>query len=213
LQEPEAVLNARGRSHNEIAIELAALERGLFIGDAYNDRPSSAQRLDFITLEMTGLETRLAVNEAQHARLVEAEVRERAWFEQISRAVIAPPANGIVWELLTAPGEQVVAGQELVRMVDCSQTVITAAVSEAVYNQLVPGMAAMFTFRDGGDPLPGRVAQLTGVASASANLAITPSALQAESYRVVVDVPGLAGEGCALGRTGKVVFNTAGAAR
>jgi hypothetical protein len=99
-------------------------------------------------------------------------------------------------------------------MVDCAQTVVTAAVSEAVYNQLVPGMEAMFTFREGGDPLPGRVAQLTGIASASANLAITPSDLRAESYRVVVDVPGLAGgDGCALGRTGKVVFNTAGAAR
>jgi multidrug resistance efflux pump len=214
MQEPEEVLNARGRSHNEIAIELAALERGLFIGDAYNDRPSSAQRLDFIALEIASLETRLAVNEAQHARLVEAEARERAWFELVSRAAIVSPASGIVWELLTAPGEQVAAGQELVRMVDCAQTVVTAAVSEAVYNQLVPGMEAMFTFREGGDPLPGRVAQLTGIASASANLAITPSDLRAESYRVVVDVPGLAGgDGCALGRTGKVVFNTTGAAR
>ena len=99
-------------------------------------------------------------------------------------------------------------------MVDCSQTVVTAAVSETVYNLLVPGMAAMFTFREGGDPLPGRVVQLTGVASASANLAITPGALRAEAYRVGVDVPGLAGgDGCALGRTGKVVFDRAGTTR
>jgi biotin carboxyl carrier protein len=53
----------------------------------------------------------LAVNEAQHARLVEAEAGERAWFELVSRAAIVSPASGIVWELLTAPGEQVAAGQ------------------------------------------------------------------------------------------------------
>jgi hypothetical protein len=55
----------------------------------------------------------------------------------------------------------------------------------------------------------GEVVQLTGFAAAPANLAITPSALRAESYRVTVAVPAIAeGEGCAVGRTGRVVFDT-----
>jgi hypothetical protein len=190
-------------------IELDALRRGVFIGDSYNDRPSSAQRLDILAIEIAALESELAISAARHERLVESEARERAWVEQMSSAAITAPVDGRVWEVLTAPGEQVVVGQELVRMLDCANPLVTAAVSEAVYNQLIVGMAASFTFREGGEPMMGEVVQLTGFAAAPANLAITPSALRAESYRVTVAVPAIAeGEGCAVGRTGRVVFDT-----
>jgi hypothetical protein len=190
-------------------IELDALRRGVFVGDSYNDRPSSAQRLDTLEIEIAALESALGINAAGHARLIEAEARERAWVDQMSSAAITAPVDGRVWEVLTAPGEQVVVGQELVRMLDCANPLVTAAVSEAVYNQLTVGMAARFTFREGGDPMIGEVVQLTGFAAAPANLAITPSALRAESYRVTVAVPAIAeGEGCAVGRTGRVVFDT-----
>ena len=189
-----------------ILIELDALRRGVFIGDSYNDKPSSAQRLDAI--EIAQIESALAIDIAGHGRLIEVEARERAWVNQLSSAPINAPVDGRIWELLTSPGEQVVIGQELVRMLDCANPLVTAAVSEAVYNQLAVGMAANFTFREDGDPMLGHVVQLTGFAAAPANLAIAPSALRAESYRVTVDVPDVAtGDGCAVGRTGRVVFD------
>jgi len=193
-----------------ILIELDALRRGVFIGDSYNDKPSSAQRLDTIEIEIAQLESALAVNITGHQRLVDVAARERAWVDQMSAAPINAPVDGRIWEVLTAPGEQVVIGQELVRMLDCANPLVTAAVSEAVYNQLAVGMAASFTFREGGEEMLGHVVQLTGFAAAPANLAIAPSALRAESYRVTVAVPGIAaGEGCAVGRTGRVVFDAA----
>ena len=190
-------------------IELDALHRGIFIGDSYNDKPSSGQRLDSIEIEISRVESDLALNIADHTRLLEAERLERAWVERMAEATIDAPVSGRVWEVLTAPGEQVVLGQELIRMLDCANPLVTAAVSEAVYNLLAVGMSASFTFREGGEALMGEVVQLTGFAAAPANLAITPSALRAESYRVTVAVPEIAtGNSCAVGRTGRVVFDT-----
>ena len=189
-------------------IELNALRRGVFIGDSYNDKPSSGQRLDAIEIEIARLQSELQLNIEAHARLLQAEKRERAWVGQLSTASLSAPVDGRIWEVLTAPGEQVVVGQELIRMLDCANPLVTAVVSEAVYNQLAVGMTASFTFREGGDEMIGNVVQLTGFAAAPANLAIEPSSLQAESYKVTVSVPAIAAvEGCAVGRTGRIVFN------
>ena len=194
-----------------IVIELNALSGGVFVGDGYNDKPSSAQRLDEIAIEITDLETQLAANIAAHDRLVAAVADEQARFDQASTASILAPTTGRVWEMLTAPGEQVAAGQDLLRMLDCSQAVVTAVVSEAVYNRLVIGAPATFTFRDGGRSYAGEVVSLTGEASAPANLAIAPTALEAEPYRVTIGVPNLAvGDNCLIGRTGRVEFGNAG---
>lgn len=191
-----------------MVIELDALRRGVFVGDSYNDRPSSGQRLETLAIEIASIESQLAINVAGYQRLVDIETRERAWVDQMSDAAITAPVDGRIWEVLTAPGEQVVIGQELVRMLDCANPLVTAAVSEAVYNQLSVGMTASFTFREGGEAMMGEVVQLTGFASAPANLAITPASLRAESYRVTVAVPQIAaGDGCAVGRTGRVVFD------
>lgn len=194
-----------------IAIEIDALSRGVFVGEGYNDKPSSAQRLDQLGVQIAVLETQLAANIAGQARLAAAVADEQARYDQLSTASIVAPATGRVWEMLTAPGEQVAAGQDLLRMLDCSQPIVTAAVSEAVYNRLSIGMPATFTFREGGEPHPGEVVSLTGFAMAPANLAIAPSALRAEPYRVTILVPSIAGsDNCAIGRTGRVVFGNGG---
>jgi hypothetical protein len=97
-------------------------------------------------------------------------------------------------------------------LLDCNSALVTAVVSEAVYNRLQIGSAASFRLRDGYVAMPGRVVNLTGVASAAANYAIAPSSLLKEQYRVAVEVPDLAndGRGCNLGRTGQVVFANQG---
>ena len=98
-------------------------------------------------------------------------------------------------------------------MLDCNAAVVTAAVSESVYNRLRVGQPASFRLRDGSKTLDGRIVHLTGVAAAPANFAIAPSALTRESYRVTVKVPDLAKSAtCDLGRTGRVLFSNSGEA-
>lgn len=193
-----------------VEVELTAARAGFFLGDSYNDRPRSAQRADELQQQLAELSAELHQREVRLARLNVELGEESARFADLAEATIAAPSNGSVWEVLTAPGEEVRRGQDLVRMLDCSSAVVTAAVAESVYNRLRVGQPARFRFREGGRELEGRVVHLTGVAAAPANFAIAPSALIREAYRVTVAIPELAhSPTCHLGRTGRVTFGSA----
>lgn len=194
-------------SRASLIVEREALENGNFLGDSYNDQPRSAQRIDEVDETIASLEAEAKTLDARLAAARSAVERERSDYALEREARLEAPVSGKVWQILTSPGEQVSTGQDLMTLVDCSQTVVTAAVSEAVYNSLSIGMPASFTFREGGAPLKGSVLQLSGVAAASSNFAIIPTALTKESYRVTVavDDPGRK-NACAIGRTGRVIF-------
>ncbi|KQZ87147.1 hypothetical protein ASD64_06800 [Mesorhizobium sp. Root157] len=205
-----AALNQAKARKAAFAVEAEALAQSRFFGDGYDDEPRSAQRLDDIAETMATLEADKARLDARVTRLQQGLDREQSQFELASNATLTAPTAGQVWELFTAPGEQVVAGQPLVSVLDCSKLLVTAAVTEAVYNTLSVGMPANFTFRDGTHALPGKVVQLSGVSSAASNFAILPSALTKEAYRALVAVEGMQQEGsCPVGRTGRVVFGEA----
>lgn len=193
-----------------IEVELAAAKTGFFLGDSYNDRPRSAQRADELQQQIAELGAEVKQRDSRVARLKTELAGETARFADIAEVSIVAPSTGSVWEVFTAPGEQVRRGQELARMLDCNSAVVTAAVSESVYNRLRVGQPATFRLRDGSEDLDGRIVHLTGVAAAPANFAIAPSALTRESYRVTVKVPDLAKSAtCDLGRTGRVLFSSA----
>jgi multidrug resistance efflux pump len=192
-----------------VDVELAAAKSGYFLGDSYNDRPRSSQRADELQQKVSELNADLRQREIRLASL-NAELKdETTRYADMAEARIVAPSTGKVWEVLTAPGEEVRRGQDLARMLDCNSAVVTATVAESVYNRLRVGQPAKFRFREGGPELEGRVVHLTGVAAAPSNLAIAPSALTRESYRVTVSVPKLAQQGsCDLGRTGRVIFGS-----
>ena len=192
-----------------LAVELAALKNGSYLGDDYNDQPRSAQRIDELDQSIAALEADIA-RLSQRIGRNQSAFRDEEKRQALAReAPLASPVGGQIWEVLTAGGEQVAAGQELFSLLNCSDAIVTATVSEAVYNSLSVGMRATFTYREGGAAMAGKVVQLSGVASASSNFAITPSALTKESYRVAVSVDGLQGSGsCPVGRTGRVVFQS-----
>jgi multidrug resistance efflux pump len=202
----QAITGAQQRAR-AVAVELDAARAGTFVGDSYNDRPRSSQHADELQEQLIGLTAELRLHDARAARLETELVEETARFNDLAEAKIVAPANANVWEVLTAPGEEVRRGQDLVRLLDCNTAVVTATVSESVYNRLRVGARARFRFRDDNKDLEGRVVHLTGVAAAPANLAIAPSALMKEAYRVTVAIPGLtASPTCDLGRTGRVIF-------
>jgi multidrug resistance efflux pump len=191
-------------------VELASARRGVFVGDSYNDRPTSAQRADDLRQQMVDFEQALNESDRRIARLSQDVADEQAHYAALSSAAIVAPAKGSVWEVLTAPGEQVRRGQELVRVLDCGGALVNATVSESVYNRLHIGSPARFQPRDGGAELAGTVIGLTGSSTTPANFAILPAALARGAYHVTVSAPGLASaQTCDVGRTGRVVFDGA----
>ena len=191
-------------------VELDAARRGVFVGDSYNDRPTSAQRADDLRQQAIDLEQAIGENDRRVARLSQDLADEQARYAELASADVLAPAQGSVWETLTAPGEQVRRGQELMRVLDCRGAFVTATVGESVYNRLRVGSAARFEPRGGGGDLAATVVGLTGASTAPANFAIEPSALARGAYHVAVSVPGLiGGRNCDVGRTGRVVFDGA----
>jgi multidrug resistance efflux pump len=190
-------------------VELTAVREGTFLGDSYNDRPSSVQREEEMRQRAEGLAADIAQADAEIAWLGGEIASEQFQYISRSEAEIKVPVAGRIWEVMTAPGEDVRAGQPLIRLLDCAGAVVTANVTESVYNRLQVGSVAHFRPSDGGPELDGTVVNLTGSAGAAANLAINPDALSKEAYRATVSVPGLnhGSNDCAVGRTGRVIFS------
>jgi hypothetical protein len=129
-----------------------------------------------------------------------------------SNATVSATVRGRIWEVLTANGEEVRVGQDLLRVLDCGGAVVTATVSESVYNKLWIGQQTHFRLRGERQEYPGSVVGLTGLAAAGSNFAIEQTALTREPYHVTIGVPGLAERReCNVGRTGQVTFDTSSA--
>ena len=190
-------------------VELDAAKRGLFVGDSYNDIPRTAQRLDEITQQVIDLGGQIDEKTLRISQLQADLAQEEKQFDLHSAAALTAPVSGRIWELLTSDGEQVTHGQNLMRLLDCGGVLVTAAVSESVYNKLWLGQPATFHLRGNSAEHQGRVVGLNGLATVAANLAIKQDALAREPYHVTVEVPSLGrGRDCSVGRTGKVAFGT-----
>jgi multidrug resistance efflux pump len=189
-----------------VGIELAAAQRGVFVGGGNNDRPRYMQRVDQLEQQVGNLAEALAERDQRMIRLNDKLVEETVRFNALHATDVVALATGSVWEILTAPEEQVHRGQDLLRMLDCSEPIVTAVVGEAVYNRLRVGSPVRFRSRDGRRDLPGMVTRLSAASVLSANLAIPSSALPPGSYHLTVAVSNLA-QGCLIGRTGRVFFD------
>lgn len=194
-------------------VELTAVRSGTYLGDSYNDRPSSVQREEEMRQRAAELRADLTHADAEIEWLNHEIAIEQLHYVSRSEADIRAPVAGRIWEMMTSPGEDVRAGQPLLKLLDCGGAVVTANVTETVYNRLKLGDPASFEPNDGGPAIKGAVVNLTGASGAPANLAINPDALNKEPYRVTVSLPAAdtTGKDCAVGRTGRVVFNEAAA--
>jgi multidrug resistance efflux pump len=191
-------------------VELSSAKAGTFIGDSYNDTPQSAQRKMEVELELADVRARLDGSNAELASIESDLADEEARQQKLSKAVVRSPVNGRIWELLTAPGEHVNAGQDLMKVLDCGSAIVTASVSETVFQRLSIGQRATFRRRDDGAELQGWVVGLNGLAAVTSNSAIQQGALTREPYHVTLKFPELARTAdCQIGRTGLVQFDTA----
>lgn len=202
-------LNALTERRAGMLVELTAARDGTFVGDSYNDTPQSAQRALDVGLQLADISSRLSGAKVELEDIRVDLRNEEKRFQQLSEAIIQSSVSGRIWEILTAPGEHVNAGQDLLRVLDCSSAIVTASVSETAYQRLSIGQRATFKPRGGGDVAEGWIVALNGMASVASNTAIRPSTLSREPYHVTLKFPALAsGSDCHIGRSGIVNFDT-----
>ena len=192
-----------------LEVALAAARDGVYLGDGYNDAPVSRQRLTDLTEAIAGLGATLAEQEAREAALEERLSRERVRVNALRGGEIATPVDGMLWEVLQADGVNVQRGDPILRVVDCSRTMVTLSVTERVFNDLSVGQGATFRL-SGGAVHDATVARLAGAGAATVygQLAVAPSQKHLERYDVALLVPSLTeAEGCGIGRTGRAFFD------
>jgi multidrug resistance efflux pump len=200
----QEVIAARKRI-DALTVELEAAKVGTYLGDNYNDVPSSFQRASELSTRID--ETRASIDElAQKAELITQRLAdERKRVDAQSRAVLKAPIDGNLWTAQAAAGEYVRKGQELFTILDCATVVITASVSERDYNELRLGDPARFRVAGTDREYHGEVTQL-GLTSTGRSLAISPEERHHQVAVHLVDMPSHSPDNCAVGRTGQLVF-------
>lgn len=196
-----------------VEVELEAARRGEYVGDSYNDRPSSLQHADDLSIRVAETESELSASEQRIARLHAARDAEAARYQELSSVTLSSPTEALVWEVLVAPGEEVRKGQDLLRLLDCSGAIVSVTVRESVFNQLRLGDAAQFRFSDQPGKYNGTIVRMSGSAAPPDNLAIQPTGTASGGYRIAVSVPDLAATQCGVGRSGRVVFHPSAGAK
>jgi multidrug resistance efflux pump len=196
-----------------LEVEMKAAKSGAFLSGSHSDVPYSLQRVRELELRLADTKT-----EAEHARRRIAEVNEQIAAEQLNlhrraAAEIRAPTPGIIWDFIVNDGEIVRKGQDLLRMVDCNSVIISASVSERLYNTLKLGDPAQFRLLSDSRVFPATITRLAGSGAAGRyeNLAVGPTKEHLKRYDVTLIVPSLALEPdvkCAVGRTGRVVFSS-----
>jgi multidrug resistance efflux pump len=199
---------AAQRRLEETKVEHDAVADGVFIGDSYNDAPSSIQRETEFKMKKGEIDAQLAGVRIQIKHINEQISEEEARVALRSEAAVALPSKGRVWEMLVGPGEFVRKGQDLLRVLDCSSPIVSANVGERVYNRLEVGTPATFRPLQGGETYHGTVTNLTGAAGAPANFAIAPITLRKSPFYVTIAMDDMGAAGCSIGRTGTVTFGT-----
>jgi len=197
----QAVIAARKRL-DALTVELDAARNGTFLGDSYNDAPSSLQRARELALRIT--ETQAGLDEVKRkSEAVQAQlIAERDRLAAHSKTVLTAPVKGQLWTVQAAPGEYVRKGQDLLTVLDCSTVIVTASVSERDYNELHLGDPVKFRVSGTDREYAGHIAKL----GSSTALAIP---FDPGTHQIVLAVPKLAAsneDGCAVGRTGEVIF-------
>ena len=195
-----------------LQVQLSAARDGTFLQDAYNDATYSQQRADQLRLRVADLEAES--HQQNHLlKLLEGDARQTNVSDQSAEAnlsvSILSPATGIVWSV-TNSGQYVRAGDEIARVVDCSQLSANATVSAREYATVRDGDRAVFRQEDQEQPWKGTVAW-AGVPESNETPASIPAMLAPgpnnSQYRIIVALDDASNAtNCPAGKFGRVSF-------
>jgi multidrug resistance efflux pump len=211
----EAAQLDRTAAEKQIAtlqVQLSAARDGTFLQDAYNDAAYSQQRADQLRLRVADLQ---AESQQQNhlLKLLEGDARktnasDRSDASTLSIPILSP-ASGLVWSVSNS-GQYVRAGDEIARVIDCSQLSANATVSAREYAGVRNGDRAVFRQEDREQPWKGTVAW-AGVPESNestipAAVAMSPNNSQ---YRIVVTLDNVPNAtSCPAGKFGRVTFES-----
>jgi len=192
-----------------LTVELDAARGGTYLGDNYNDVPSSVQRARELAVRID--ETKVMIDQLQQKAdtLVAQLAVERGRLQSRSSAALASPIDGNLWTVQAAPGEYVRKGQELFTVLDCSTVVVTASVSERNYNELRLDEPVRFRVSGTGREYSGKITQL-GLTSTGRSFAISPEERRHQVAVQLADLDRNTSDSCAVGRTGELIFEGSG---
>jgi predicted deacylase len=205
----------RSAAEKQIAtlqVELSAARDGTFLQDAYNDAAYSQQRADQLRLRVADLQAE-AQQQNHLLKLLEGDVRQLNASDRDAASnfsvPILSPASGIVWSVINS-GQYVRAGDEIARVIDCSELSANATVSAREYAAIKDGDRAVFRQQDQEHPLKGTVAW-AGVPASNESAASIPAAvapgLNNLQYSVIVALDDVSNAtNCPAGKFGRVVF-------
>ncbi len=197
-----------------LQVQLSAARDGTFLQDAYNDAAYSQQRADQLRLRVADLEAES--HQQNHLlKLLEGDARQTNASDQSAESnlsvSILSPASGIVWSV-TNSGQYVRAGDEIARVVDCSQLSANATVSAREYAAVRDGDRAVFRQEDQEQPWKGTVAW-AGVPESNETPASIPATLAPgpnnSQYRIIVALDDASNAtNCPAGKFGRVIFES-----
>jgi hypothetical protein len=196
--------NAAEKQIATLQVELSAARDGTFLQDAYNDAAYSQQRAD---------QQAEAQQQNHLLKLLEGDVRQlkasgRDAASNFSVPILSP-ASGIVWSVINS-GQYVRAGDEIARVIDCSELSANATVSAREYAAIKDGDRAVFRQQDQEQPWKGTVAW-AGVPASNESAAPIPATvapgLNNLQYSVIVSLDDVSNAtNCPAGKFGRVVF-------
>ena len=200
---------AAGKRLETLTVELEAARKGTYLGDNYNDVPSSFQRARELTVRIEETQATLDQLARKDETLTAQLAAEQKRLVARSTASLAAPIDGNLWTVQAASGEYVRKGQELFTVLDCSTVVVTASVSERDYNELRLGDPVRFRVAGSGREYSGAVSKL-GLTSTGRSFAIAPEERRHQVAVQLADLQDSDSDRCAVGRTGEVVFEGQG---
>jgi multidrug resistance efflux pump len=192
-----------------LAVELESARNGTYLGDNYNDVPSSVQRARELAVRIDETRANLEQLEQKGETVAAQLAAERKRLEARSSAALTAPIDGHLWTVQAAAGEYVRKGQELFTVLDCSTVVVTASVSDRDYNELHLGEPVRFRVSGNGREYSGRISKL-GLTSTGRSFAIAPEERHHQVAVQLLDIPEGDSDSCAVGRTGEIVFEGSG---
>ncbi len=210
---PELALDHAREKVEVLEVALSAARAGVFLGDGYNDAPNAEQRAVELRSEIAATQAAIADVQARQQAIATRISRERERVNALSGGNLTAPVNGMLWEVLAANGEYLERGDPVLKLVDCGSVMVSLSVSEGVFNDLKLGQSAEFRLLGQSEVFDATVSRLSGAGAATIyrNLAVAPSQKHLERYDVTLLVNGLKDDpelSCAIGRTGRVFFDT-----
>jgi multidrug resistance efflux pump len=195
--------------------QLESLKRGIFIGEGRNDVPYSQQRIDEVTIQLAELQFRERDLKARIAQLETQHDDEHARNRALGYAVVRMPFEGVIWRNNVVEGSHVIAGNELLQVLDCRDLFVDILVSEVDYDEIYPGRDAQVRLLGRADALDGHVLSVRGSAAVVEDVVLAAKLPQSrgKDARIRVALPESPlntdyANFCQVGRSVQVRFRT-----